>query len=46
MERARDELLAGAALAGDQHRRPRRRDLAHNLGEQLGLNCEQASTQS
>ena len=33
VDRARDQLLAGAALAGDQHARPRRRDL-RDLGEQ------------
>src|SRR4029453_15109370 len=34
VDRARDELLAGASLALDQHRRARRRD-ARDLVEQL-----------
>ena len=35
VERARDELLAGAALAGDQHGRIRLRELVHLLHQRL-----------
>ena len=43
VDRARHQLLAGPALAGDQHRHVARRDLAHRLEdlEQLGAAADQ-----